>query len=1216
MVYNVTTSPTSGTKEGRALANLTESALDDVTMDEDAQCHEGETKEHGCDEVCKCNNGRMECRPRCTGPLVRSTLPSPDPNCFLKQENECCSKLICSHSNEENEPMTQTCIHKNQTYQKGEQFNVDCTICECTDNGAVQCKPRCPPTTNNTNSDSDRCLTVPDKKDPCCTILYCDVNESEDGLDEDSDDFVELNLVSAVPANNSAVILNFDSLTVPDHIQAEISQDKSTWLMAKTSGHVVQDLKPGNTYYFRVVSASGISNVVSSTLPKLSVNSSLCEYKGKTYKKGVEFHDGCTAYCMCAEEGVECAAIECPTDFGLDVLDPQCLKWENRPVDFKPMPPRCCPDSVVCVNNGSCVYKGESFENWSDIPTKLSGCEMKCYCQAGNVNCMPRCPPIPATPPQDMHCASNAVPIVAHPPDDNCCLHWMCPSSNGSDYNEMKITDDRTVPKYANKVPFEPFLGPYNPNYLLNKTSLLSNKQLQSHNPVELENSLITNITSYADINNNFNNKTKANFNYHGINIINENITNESDFQVPSVGVLNKKLNHFNESQIDIPVKTGPPNPSSNQNEQSIFNKFPTFQSTKTSINGDKNIPFQNTQHKSPTFETYSSEELGFSDSKLPLHLVPLKHPIQQKNLLNAVPYEIKKNIPHQNDYSDYEVIHHQPHHENDPQQILSLIGGIHQQIFHSQKPFTQNPVVNSPYLPTENYNLKHDQQRPMTLPNEHPYFTAFSPNGYNNDGSYLHEHLSTTGLKLEDIIDNIKHDDSQSKDTHVFVISSQPSNYGQGVSQQYHPQDFANHPSHEKNSITVHALEAIDENTVRLVFSVPMILVGLHGRVELRYTADNKNSDPDTWEQQVLAPPDDIIATPELEFKLEGLTPNTEYKIKITVVMRDLDNSPVSQILTVKTLPASFSTPTLPPAIPVDPDLHVVDVNSTSATLSWRKFAEKELQFIDGVQLRYKEIEGKVYQATPLIHRAVTSYTIEDLKPESQYEVGMLLIPFPGQTTELQSQKTVHVSTTVENDPYKFELVLDMHHIKSTSVEVTWSGVPYPEDKYVNIFRAIYQYEGGREDMNSFKVAKRDSPSGTLIQGLKPDTRYRLWIEAYLTNGKIKKSNVKDFITKKGTGSSVDITQGKFEGASLAEVNDYYGPLVGVSILAAIAILVAVGLLVILARKHGHNKAPITTAVQRKPLPHTAAYDNPSYKTCEGGSSNGGRTSHAFENA
>jgi hypothetical protein len=51
----------------------------------------------------------------------------------------------------------------------------------------------------------------------------------------------------------------------------------------------------------------------------------------------------------------------------------------------------------------------------------------------------------------------------------------------------------------------------------------------------------------------------------------------------------------------------------------------------------------------------------------------------------------------------------------------------------------------------------------------------------------------------------------------------------------------------------------------------------------------------------------------------------------------------------------------TLPPQIPVDLELAVVDVNATWARLTWRKFTEFELQFIDGVQLRYKEKEGKV---------------------------------------------------------------------------------------------------------------------------------------------------------------------------------------------------------------------------------------------------------------
>lgn len=79
---------------------------------------------------------------------------------------------------------------------------------------------------------------------------------------------------------------------------------------------------------------------------------------------------------------------------------------------------------------------------------------------------------------------------------------------------------------------------------------------------------------------------------------------------------------------------------------------------------------------------------------------------------------------------------------------------------------------------------------------------------------------------------------------------------------------------------------------------------------------------------------------------------------------------------------------------------------------------------------------------------------------------------------------------------------------------------------------------------------------------------------------------------------SCVKCVTGKLEGTPMPKENDYYGPLVGVSILAAITTLATVALLVIIAKKHGHNKAPISAAVQRKSAPHTAAYDNPSYKS------------------
>lgn len=174
------------------------------------------------------------------------------------------------------------------------------------------------------------------------------------------------------------------------------------------------------------------------------------------------------------------------------------------------------------------------------------------------------------------------------------------------------------------------------------------------------------------------------------------------------------------------------------------------------------------------------------------------------------------------------------------------------------------------------------------------------------------------------------------------------------------------------------------------------------------------RDTNHDRWEVQVFAPPDDLIATQQMEFDLIGLKPSTEYKIKITVMLRDLHNTPSSRIYTVRTPAQIQSQTTLPPMIPVEPNLVVLDINSTWVNVAWRKLTEYELQFVDGVQLRYKENTGKVYSATPLIHRAVTSYVLENLKPDTHYEVGIFFIPFTGQTTELQADKKINFTTAL----------------------------------------------------------------------------------------------------------------------------------------------------------------------------------------------------------
>jgi len=59
----------------------------------------------------------------------------------------------------------------------------------------------------------------------------------------------------------------------------------------------------------------------------------------------------------------------------------------------------------------------------------------------------------------------------------------------------------------------------------------------------------------------------------------------------------------------------------------------------------------------------------------------------------------------------------------------------------------------------------------------------------------------------------------------------------------------------------------------------------------------------------------------------------------------------------------------------------------------------------------------------------------LEDLRPHTEYEVRIFLIPFPGQTTELIAERTTELLTADVNGEFEFLTLLIM---KSTAVAVS----------------------------------------------------------------------------------------------------------------------------------------------------------------------------------
>ncbi|XP_013171003.1 PREDICTED: putative epidermal cell surface receptor isoform X4 [Papilio xuthus] len=907
----------------------------------------GDRIDRGCDETCECTtSGIFECSPRCKHPYTRRGRRLNDPLCFESPVDECCSIIACSTGT--GATKADACKFKNESYAVGSSWNIGCQqTCVCEEHSVVSCRPRC-----NRLQTSEKCINVQDPNDDCCEIQVCDVSSdaheepenitmstttttpstttpmtttpvattstmissflaSETGrsLDDQNDSFRPTirPLVLTEPIGSVTVLQN-NSVQVnlmhmnnsEDPIHLLLSSDggrtfrdvelRYTNLILNLEGgkdYILKTKETGTKFNFTITASDSTSNEV--PVEESNAYKIGCHHDGQFYAVGEEFHIGCSELCECTgDEKRECAALVCPSHVGLELVSKGCVRWAANPPAH---PPNCCPRTARCLSDGTCHYKGVAVPNWSEVPLTLTGCEQRCFCENGELDCQEVCSPLPSLPPQTLRCPPNHRPAAVNISDEDCCKQWGC-------------------------------------------------------------------------------------------------------------------------------IPNGP-------------------------------MP-------------------GFPGKPHPPEFIP------------TIPPEVR--------YPQEDIVDYEQNNIHRPLNLDPTIAGI-----------------------------------PM-------------PPSYSDDNKKL----------------------------------------------------------------SVILLQSDTPTSVKMIFGLPPVLVGLRGSVDLRYT-DTADEDISHWYSQIFAPADEILGTQRLDFRLTGLKPSTTYKIRGKLYLHNLPVEPESDVFNVRTLDLPVVQAEEEKRREINSRLTVVEVNDTTARLSWRHFTDDELQYIDGIQVRYRPVGTPIYSMTEVLHHARAQAELSALRPAARYEAELVLIPPPRALTELYDATKVEFTTSPYVDPYNWTVTVEVHTVGSVAAELMWHGVPAPAERWVRIYRAAHACGSSRKEHDDFRLATRDLPPTVTLNGLTPNSKCRVWLELYLTNGKVKTSNVVEIHTK--SENSPETVDNIIEASSVSggrggpPRGDYYGALVAVGVVAALGALTSLLLLLVVVRRHRPRSVPITpvpSAPRESSLP---PYDNPAYK-------------------
>ncbi|KAH9630788.1 hypothetical protein HF086_001016 [Spodoptera exigua] len=1180
----------------------------------------GERMDRGCEETCKCiTGGIFDCSPRCKHPYIRRGRRLNDPLCFESPVDECCSIIACATGTGENGKMAKidVCRYGNDTHAIGSTWHIGCEqTCTCEPNSVVTCKPRC-----NALPVSDKCINVQDPNDACCEVQVCDVSHDvhEEPENSTSTSTTTTTTTSTTTTTTTEMIKGFEEydeqidnietrpliLTEPigsvkvlqnNSVQVNLmhlnhSEDPIHLLLSNDGGksfsdvelkysNLILNLEGGRDYILKTketgtkfnftitASDNGLNEVPNEDIHNVSKEG--CYHDGQFYAIGDEFHIGCSELCECTGPDThECAALVCPSHVGLELVSKGCVRWAPSP---PATPPNCCPRTARCLSDGTCHYKGVAVPNWSEVPISLTGCEQRCFCENGELDCQDVCSPLPAVPPQTLRCPPSHRPAPVNISDEDCCKHWGCiphPAGNGSSFQTFKMPVLGAIMNFVTPLPPDvPSTAPVIPAPPHTTDAVEFYRHLNH----------VKSLPKYL----------------------------KTVFPSPVTPVP--------QYQPEVESKPSPPDQGDNI--------------TVFTLN-DVDAPFKTIHPEPPLTGVHDNWELQHRKQELPKLADPYRNtlpPFHQSygdQHINFITPEMKM----------HEFFHRPP--APTPRPIHQSVDSQTAQVKSMYEPVRKVPISRIENLnfflpsldrrPLSEFTKSHKEAKANTMHDMHVQ-NLFEPVLPNNTVDYHIPHVilpqtnardqafrkHVTILKTKDMKSlkptEMYHDvlwEDDSKAHHVLtkepnhyetvllrpVLNSKPD-----VASTYTQNSKATHMG-SKSYTTLdfeHLLNQMDMESV--------------ANKNLGRSADKDPGEPaghsttDGPSQQSFLP----TIPPEIHFPhdenipdydqnnihrpmgpgepaLQGLPPGLtlppgygDMNKKLTVISLQAD-SPTS----VKML---FGLPAVLVGLRGSVDLRytdkarltIVDVNDTVAHVTWRRFGEDELQFIDAIQVRYRPVGTPIYSMTELLHHSRSTAELHDLRPGSRYEASLVLVPPPKATTELVDPGRIEFTTAPYVDPYNWTVTIEARTVGSEAAEVWWRGIPSPAERWVRVYRGAHAC-GSKREQDEFRLATRDLPPAITLTGLQPNTKCRVWLEMFLTNGKVKTSNVLEINTKHE--DSPEPIDNEIEASSVASRHrgDYYGALVGVGAVAALGALTSLLLLLVVLRRHRPRSVPIT---------------------------------------